>query len=174
MNTLLIVVLAFVALIVLLGVIAPSNYDVNRKINVNKPVPEVFNYLRLLKNQDNWSPWAEKDPNMEKSFSGTDGEVGCISSWSGNKDVGSGEQEIKNIVENQIIESELRFLKPFKSTSDAYLKVSEAGEGTEVIWGFSGKNVFPISIMMLFMNMEKTIGKDFEDGLKRLKENLES
>lgn len=173
MNTLLIVVIALVVLIGLLGVIAPSNYEVNREITVNKPLPEVFNYVRSLKNQDNWSPWAEKDPNMEKAFEGTDGEVGCISSWSGNKEVGTGEHEIKNIVENQLIESELRFLKPFKSTSDAYLRVSEDGDGTRVVWGFKGKNVFPFSIMMLFMNMEKSVGKDFEYGLKRLKEKLE-
>ena len=174
MSTFLIVVIALVVLIVLLGIIAPSKYDISREIVVDKPVPEVFGYLRSLKKQDSWSPWSEKDPNMKKSFSGTDGEVGCISSWSGNKEVGAGEHEIKRIVENERIDSELRFLKPFKSTSNAYLKVAEEGKGTRVTWGFSGKNVFPFSIMMLFMNMEKQVGKDFEYGLQRLKSNLES
>ena len=67
----------------------------------------------------------------------------------------------------------MRFLKPFKSTSDAFLKVIEIEEGTQVTWGFKGKNKFPMSIMMLFMNMEKMIGKDFEEGLESLKEILE-
>ena len=44
---------------------------------------------------------------------------------------------------------------------------------TQVIWGFSGKNKFPISIMMLFMNMDKAVGKDFEYGLNKLKGILE-
>ncbi len=79
----------------------------------------------------------------------------------------------KLVVNNEIIESELRFMKPFKSTSDAYIKVSDADGGTKVIWGFTGKNKFPISIMMLFMNMDKTVGKDFEEGLAKLKTILE-
>ena len=173
MHLVLYVLLGFALLIILLGIIAPKDYEVNREIDINKSLSEVFSYLKLLKNQDNWSPWATKDPNMKKTFKGNDGEVGCISAWEGNKDVGSGEQEIKNIVNNEIIESELRFMKPFKSTSDAYIKVSDADGGTKVIWGFTGKNKFPISIMMLFMNMDKTVGKDFEEGLAKLKTILE-
>ena len=45
---------------------------------------------------------------------------------------------------------------------------------TKVIWGFSGKNKFPMSIMMLFMSMDKAIGKDFEEGLASLKQILEN
>ena len=161
-------------LIVILALIAPKSYDVNRAISINKPLPEVFQYLKLLKNQDNWSPWAEKDPNMNKTFKGTDGEIGFVSAWVGNKDVGEGEQEITGIIENEVVNSQLRFLKPFKSTSDAYLKVEKVGNGTKVVWGFSGKNKFPMSIMMLFMNMDKAVGKDFEYGLNKLKSILEN
>ena len=168
------VLLAIVSLIVILGLIAPKNYEVNREIVINKPLAEVFTYLKSLKNQDNWSPWAAKDPNMKKTFTGKDGEVGCVSAWEGNKDVGSGEQELMNIIENVVIESQLRFLKPFKSTSDAYLRVNKVENGTKVIWGFTGINKFPISIMMLFMNMDKTVGKDFEEGLDKLKKILEN
>lgn len=174
MSTVLYIVLAIIVIIIVLAVIAPKNYDVSRSIVIKKPLPEVFQYLKLLKNQDNWSPWAEKDPNMEKSFIGIDGKVGFVSVWVGNKDVGEGEQEITGIVENEVVKSQLRFLKPFKSTSDAYLRVTEDADDTLVTWGFSGDNKFPISIMMLFMNMDKTVGKDFEYGLKKLKGILES
>jgi len=44
----------------------------------------------------------------------------------------------------------------------------------KVTWGFSGKNKFPTSIIMLFMNMDKAVGKDFEEGLQDLKEIIES
>mgnify|MGYP001823520325 CR=1 FL=1 len=173
MNTFLYIVAALVVLIVILAIIAPKSYDVSRSIGINKPLYEVFSYLKYLKNQDHWSPWLAKDPDMDRSYTGTDAEVGFVSHWSGNKEVGVGEQEIKNIVENDIVKTELRFLKPFKSTSDAYIKVQKEGEGTNVIWGFSGKNKFPVSIMMLFMNMDKQVGKDFEEGLQKLKNILE-
>tara|TARA_R110001583_G_scaffold114876_3_gene265379 strand:+ start:46945 stop:47445 length:501 start_codon:yes stop_codon:yes gene_type:complete len=165
--------MAILFIVIILALIAPKEYNVSRSVIVNKALPEVFTYLKSLKNQDNWSPWGEKDPNMEKFFSGVDGEIGFISAWKGNKEVGEGEQEIINVLENQLIELQLRFLKPFKSTSEAYIKVNEDKNGTQVIWGFSGKNKFPISIMMLFMNMEKSVGKDFEYGLNKLKGILE-
>lgn len=167
------IIVALVVLVTVLHLLAPKKYDVNRVISINKPLPNVFMYLKSLKNQDNWSPWAEKDPNMKKTFTGVDGEVGCISAWVGNKDVGEGEQEITGVTENKVINSQLRFFKPFKSTSDAYLKVEEDENGTKVIWGFSGENKFPMTIMMLFMNMDKMIGKDFEYGLNKLKGIIE-
>jgi hypothetical protein len=160
--------------IIVLAIIAPKTYNVSRSISINKSLPEVFSYLKLLKNQDNWSPWAEKDPNMKKTFIGIDGKVGIVSAWVGNKDVGEGEQEITKIVENELVASQLRFFKPFKSTSNAYLKVENHLGGTKVTWGFSGENKFPMSIFMLFMNMDKAVGKDFEYGLNKLQRILES
>lgn len=173
MTTLFIILIVFALIIAGLHAYAPKTYNVSRSILINKPLHEVFNYLKFLKNQDDWSPWAEKDPNMVKSFKGVDGEAGFVSSWIGNKDVGEGEQELTGFVENEVIESQLRFLKPFKSTSDAYLKVEKEGEGTKVVWGFKGYNAFPVTIMMVFMNMDKAIGKDFEYGLNKLKSILE-
>ncbi len=174
MSIFLYIVLIIILIIIVLVNIAPKEYDVSRSIIIEQPLSEVFSYLKFIKNQDNWSPWAEKDPNMKKSFTGTDGEVGFISAWNGNKEVGEGEQELTGIIENKIVESQLRFLKPFKSISDAYIQVVEEDNGTKVIWGFTGKNKFPVSVMMLFMNMDKTVGKDFEYGLKKLKSILES
>ena len=149
------VVVAVIIIVIILALIAPKSYDVNRSVVINKPLPEVFSYLKLLKNQDNWSPWSEKDPNMKKTFTGIDGEVGFISSWLGNKEVGEGEQEIMKIEPNSYIETELRFLKPFESSSTGFFEIKEAGEGTEVTWGFKGENTFPSTIMMVFMNMDK-------------------
>lgn len=174
METVMYIIVGILLLIVILGLIAPKSYEVSRSIIINKPLSEVFTYLKSLKNQDNWSPWAERDPNMKKTFTGTDGEIGCISAWeSDHKQVGSGEQEIMSISDDKEITTQLRFLKPFKSQSDAYTRVAEMDGGTKVTWGFSGKNKFPVSIMMLFMNMEKAVGGDFEQGLAKLKSVLE-
>lgn len=142
---------------------------------IDRSRSDVYQYLASLKSQDDWSPWSKRDPEMKKSFSGEDSTVGFISSWEGNKEVGAGEQEITKLVENELVQTRLRFFKPRKSESDAYLKVSDSEDGsTFVQWGFIGENKFPMSIMMLFMNMDKAIGKDFEDGLTSLKEVMES
>ena len=161
-------------LILFLAIIAPKSYSVSRTIEIAKPKTEVFENLKFLKNHDAWSPWNKRDPNMEKKFTGTDGEVGATSYWNGNKDVGEGAQEITKIVDGARFESDLRFFKPWKSTSDAYLTTESIGaDTTKVTWGFSGKNTFPNSIFMLFMNMDKAVGGDFEEGLASLKSILE-
>ena len=172
--TLVYILAGLLLLLIVLYLLAPSGYDVSRTVEIARPSTEVFDYLKYLKNQDEWSPWGKRDPNMKKEFSGTDGEVGAVSRWEGNKEVGTGEQEITKLEDGRRIETELRFLKPWKSTSDAYMEVEPAGDGrSKVRWGFSGKNGFPMRIMMLFMSMDKMIGKDFEEGLSSLKSLME-
>lgn len=174
MTTVLYIVAGLIFLIIILTLLAPKNYDVSRSITIEKPKKDVFEVLRSLKKQDEWSPWAKKDPNMKKEFKGVDGEEGSVSYWLGNKEVGEGEQEIKKIIDGERIEGELRFMKPFKSESNCYFITDEISEGnTKVTWGFSGKNKFPMSIMMLFMSMDKMVGKDFEEGLSNLKTIME-
>lgn len=174
MYTILYILVGIVTLVFFLSLIAPKTYDVFRTVEISRPQGEVFNYLKSLKNMDDWSPWAKKDPNMKKTFTGVDGEVGCISHWIGNKDVGEGEQEIKKIIDGKRIESELRFLKPFKSTSDCYMDVESIGnDNTRVKWGFSGDYKFPMNIMSFFKDMDAFVGPDFEEGMASLKEVLE-
>ena len=62
------ILLGIVALILILGMIAPKNYDMSRSIEINRSVSDVYNYLKYIKNQDEWSPWKKKDPNMDQSF----------------------------------------------------------------------------------------------------------
>ncbi|SIQ56659.1 SRPBCC family protein [Maribacter ulvicola] len=173
MYTVLIIFGVIVILIIFLGLIAPKSYQVSRSIELDHPPEQVWGHLKFLKKQQEWSPWARKDPNMKITFTGVDGEIGAISHWNGNKEVGEGEQEITRIIEGERIEQDLRFLKPYKSQSDCYMNLDALdGNRSKVTWGFTGKNKFPMSIMMLFMSMDKMVGKDFEQGLQNLKANL--
>ncbi len=169
------IILGLIAIVVFLALIAPKTYNVSRSVTIDKPIAEVFNYVKHIKNQDNWSPWKKKDPNMKQAYVGTDGEPGFIARWEGNKHVGTGEQELISITENESVKSQLRFFKPWKSQSDAYITTEDIdGESTKVVWGFSGVNKPPSNIFFLFFNMDKTVGKDFQEGLSELKQILES
>lgn len=163
------IVIGLVVIIAVLGMLAPKEINVDRSITINKPVQEMYDYLRVLKNMDNWSPWNDKDPNMERGTKGTDGEVGNISWWKGNKQVGEGEQEVMKLTPTSRIDIELRFLKPWKAINQVHYALAEENGGTKVTWAINSPTKFPMSIFMLFMNMDKALGKDFEDGLNRLK-----
>lgn len=163
----------FVLLILLLVLLAPTSFLIQKEIIVNKPKEEVFAYLKSLKNQDTWSPWNMQDPNMKKGFRGVDGTVGAVNSWeSENKNVGKGEQEITKITEGERIDFELRFELPMKATNYAFLITKSAGPGaTSVTWGFSGESKRPMNVMTLLM--KGVLTKAFTDGVANIKKNLE-
>lgn len=179
MKTIKRILLALVAIIVLALVIAlfiKKEYLIEREISINKPKAEVFEYIKYLKNQDNYSVWATMDPNMIKEFRGTDGSVGFVSAWeSQNKNVGKGEQEIVKIDEGNRIDYELRFVEPFEDKGNTYLITESLGDSsTKVKWGYTGKMKYPMNLMKLFMNMDKMLGPDLETGLSNLKTLMEN
>ena len=67
----------------------------SRSVTVTAPKMVVFEYLKHLKNKEEYGVWNNIDPDMKKSYNGADGEVGFTYTWdSQNEDVGAGEQEI--------------------------------------------------------------------------------
>jgi len=174
MKKALYIILGLIALFLIAALVMPKDYAVEKEIVINKPKAEVYDYLESLKNQNNWSVWAKLDPNMKMNFKGTDRTVGFTYFWEGNDDVGKGEQEITKITKGERIDTQLRFLKPFESTSEAHMVTESVGENqTKVKWGFVGVMPYPMNAMLPFMGMEKTVGKDFADGLANLKVILE-
>jgi hypothetical protein len=171
-----IVLVIIVFVLLLLMLIAPKRYHIERSVVIDRPIKEVYNYLRFIKNQDDWSPWKKRDPTMKQTFTGVDGEVGFIVSWdSDHKQVGSGEQEVKILVSPTRIDSELRFFKPWKSQSNGFFILNEINpDKTKVTWGFEGIHKIPVNIFGLLYNMDKAVGKDFEQGLTELKKILEN
>ncbi len=168
-------ILGFAVFIFVAAFIVDTDFSAERSVIIDRSDQEIFEYVRFLENQYNYSVWGEMDPDMEREFHGTDGTVGFVSSWEGNEEVGRGEQEIVGIVEGERIDYELRFYEPFESSAESYMIVEPVTENqTRVRWGFSGSMPRPMNLMLLFMNMDELIGSDFETGLNNLKQILES
>jgi len=176
LKWILIVVASAIALGLVVALFVKSDYAVEKQIVINKPANEVYNYVVLLKNQNNYSKWANSDPAMEKTFRGVDGTVGFVSAWkSKDKNVGAGEQEIIRIEPGKRIDYELRFKEPMEDTNMAHMTIESIGTNkTLVKWGFDGKMPYPTNIMLLFLDFDKMIGGDFEFGLNKLKAILEN
>lgn len=168
-------IVGIVALVLIVALFINGKYAVEREVKINKSKQEVYDYVKYLKNQDNFSVWAKADLAMKKEFTGEDATVGCMASWdSENPDVGKGEQKIIKIAEGERIDYELHFIEPFESTDYAYLTTTAVTDSvTSVKWGFNGEMKYPMNLMMLFMDMESMLAPDLQNGLNNLKAILE-
>ena len=175
MNILITILLILAGIIVLLLIIAlfmKRDHYVNREIIINAPRQKVFDYIKLLKNQDEFNKHAMAGPDRKRDFKGTDGTVGYIYAWSGNKNAGEGEKEIKNIVEGKRIETEIRFVKPMTATASIIMETEALSDNqTKVIWSNAGTLKYPINIMIPMM--KKHVVKDMDSSLSTLKNILE-
>jgi hypothetical protein len=175
MTTFLIIIAVIVVIVFILAATAPKQMIIERTVSIHQPLSQVFDYLKFIKNQDNFSVWNMTDPQMSKSYNGIDGTVGFVYTWdsSTNKNVGAGEQEIIQIVEGESITCEVRFKRPMQNVAKTTLSVSSVSENTtEVKWGFYSPTKFPMSIMTgIFVKM---LSKDIDKGLQNLKVILEN
>lgn len=170
--TILLVVVGIIALLLIFALFMKRKHYVNREIIINAPRQKVFDYLKLLKNQDEFNKHAMAGPDRKREYKGTDGTVGFIYAWKGNKNAGEGEKEIKNIIEGKRIETEIRFVKPMAATAYIIMEIeSLSDDQTKVSWSNAGTLKYPINIMIPMM--EKMLPKEMDSSLSTLKNILE-
>ncbi len=170
--TILQVIACFIILLLIVALFMRKKHYVKQEIIIHAPLVKVFDYIRLLKNQDTFNKHAMAGPDRKREFKGTDGTVGYIYSWSGDKDAGVGEKEIINIIEGKMIETEIRFVKPLKATARVIMEtVALAEDKTNVYWSNEGILKYPFNIFIPMM--EKSVAKDMNTSLSTLKNILE-
>lgn len=150
-----------------------KEYTIREQITIDRNSREVYDYIRLLKNQEFYNKWVMMDPNVKRSYTGTDGTVGAVVTWdSENKNVGKGEQEIKGLTGGSRVDCEVRFEKPFKNVAQVYMDVTPMSENTtNVEWAMMGQNKYPFNFMNLFIT--GMLAKDMQTSLRNLKTEVE-
>lgn len=167
---------ALLALLLLLALLAPRSYAIERSRPIACSRKEAYEYLRQLKNQDQFSKWVMMDPGMKKTFRGTDGTVGFVYAWEGNRQAGKGEQEIKQLLPNERIDIEIRFIRPFSGLAHTYFIMAATEDDTAntlVKWGMRSRMNYPMNILLLFTSMDKMLGPDLQSSLEALQGILE-
>lgn len=170
--TILLVLAGLIGLLLIIGIFMKKDHYVKREVIINAPVQKVFNYVKFLKNQDEFNKHAMAGPDRKREFSGTDGTVGYIYSWRGNKSAGVGEKEIRNIIEDKRVETEIRFTKPMKTTATIIMETEFLSDNkTKVTWSNAGRLNYPVNILIPVM--EKSVAKDMDSSLETLKNILQ-
>lgn len=162
-------------LLVILGGLAviiswrPDTFRVSRSASIKAPPNVVFEQINDFHKWDAWSPWAKLDAEAHNSFSGAPEGVGSAFAWAGNNKVGVGKMTITNSEPNRLIRIRLEFEKPMKAVNTTEFVLQPTVEGTEVTWTMWGNNNFIGKAISVFMNCEKMVGGQFENGLAGMK-----
>jgi len=168
-----VMIVVLIAVFLVMVMMQPSHYQVERSATINAPAPTVFALVNDFHKWDSWSPWAKLDPAMKQTFEGAPAGTGAIYSWSGNSQVGEGKMTITDSRPSDLIKIKLEFIKPFAATNATDFTFTPSGNSTNVKWTMSGENNFIGKAFSLFMNMDKMIGGDFEKGLAQMKQTAE-
>ncbi|MBL7813134.1 MAG: SRPBCC family protein [Bacteroidetes bacterium] len=169
------VVLFLIAALLVLGLVLPKSYKVERTVVINAPKQAVWEQVYYWKNFNSWSPWAKLDTAMKQTITGNDGEVGSVYHWTGNDQVGEGEMKRLELQDMKSIKNHLHFIKPFESEANVYHTLEGEDGKVTLSWGMTGENGFMARIFMFLMGgIDKAVGGDYERGLKTLKEIVEN
>ncbi|MGY4542752.1 ribosome-associated toxin RatA of RatAB toxin-antitoxin module [Arthrobacter sp. UYNi723] len=145
-----------------------SSYEVTRSALIPAPAEDVFPLVNSFLEWTKWSPWENVDPELNRSYSGSDAGVGAKYAWSGNRKAGSGDMEIVESDAPRSIKVRLEFTKPFKAVNPTTFTFTPADGGTQVTWRMTGDNKGLAKIFAMIVNMDKMVGGDFERGLAAL------
>ncbi len=147
-----------------------SSYRVERSAIIDAPQKLVYTQISIFKNWPNWSPWIEKDSTVKNTFEGPDGDPCSVMSWVGDKDL-SGTGSLRLDQGNPPFEMSyvLQFKVPFEMESKGGFNLTEESDAqTKVVWYDQGDIPFLFRPMMMFMDMDKQIGPDFDRGLFKI------
>jgi len=164
-----VIVIVFVVVVAL----RPSEYRVARTLMISAPAAAVFAQVNDFHKWDAWNPWAKIDPAMKQTYAGAPAGAGAVYTWTGNKEVGEGRMTLAESRPHELIRIDLEFLKPFAATSIAEFTFKPEGNQTVVTWSMAGKVNFVARVIHLFVDMDKMIGANFEQGLADMKSVVE-
>lgn len=168
-----------IIMFVVVGLFLPQAVHVERSIHIERPVATVFTVLNSYRQFADWSPWTERDPDAVYELSGPEAGPGARLSWVGDpRLVGTGWQEIVESQPWSLIRMQIDFDQ--QGVAESYFRLDPTKDGTLLTWGFdtdllAGHGWFGGVLARYFgLFFDTWIGSDYEAGLARLKNYLES
>lgn len=145
--------------------------NVVRSIQIDTPPQEVYDLISDYSTWTSWSPWLCTEPDADVTVSDDSNSVGSTYRWKGEL-VGQGMIEHRELIPGKLVNDDLEFLKPFKSSAKTKFELSPVAGGTILTWHMSSS--LPWFMFFLKSMMEGMIAMDYDRGLKMIKDRLET
>ena len=156
------------AVVLVYAAAKPDTFRIQRSAVIPASPEKIFPLIDDLGLQSTWSPF-EKDVNMQRNFSGPSQGKGAVYEWDGNREVGAGRIEIADSTPPSKVVMNLDMLRPFKASNRVEFTLAPEGGATHVTWVMQGKQPYMAKLFSTFVDCEKMVGKQFEEGLVKLK-----
>ncbi len=170
LATIVVIVAVFAGIVAL----QPADFRIERKATIAAPQAVVFAQVNDFHNWEAWSPWAKLDPKAKNTFEGPSAGTGAIFKWSGNDEVGEGMMTVTESKPSELIKIKLDFVRPFEDTSNVEFTFKAEGDQTVVTWAMIGRKGFVSKAVCMFMDMDKMLGGQFDQGLASMKAAAEA
>lgn len=168
LKTLVVMVFA-IAAVLIFAATRPATFQIQRSLTIAAPPEKVFALINDLHNWPRWAPQDREDSTMRRTFRGAPMGVGAVCDWDGRGTSGKGTMKIVESDAPGKVVVQADWVSPFKTRNMNEFTLVPEGNGTRVTWSMSGPNLFMMKLMGLFTNMDKMMGKHFEDGLNNMK-----
>lgn len=173
-KKIIITLLGLIGIYLILCAFGPTQMDVTTSKTIKSTPDKVYAQIVDFRNWPNWSKWIREDSAMTLTYGAKSYGVGGTYSWKSKKS-GSGNMEIILDDPNSLVKSKLKF-DDYNSVSDINIAMKANGDNTDLTWTMKDEKPFPFVLrgMMLIMNMNGSIKKDFDKGLSNLDEFLQA
>ena len=164
-----------IPMFIVLGLLIPNTYRIERSIVIHAPVNKVFTEVRDLKKWETWGPWKNSDPYIQVTYENPSEGEEVVRTWKSDKgSVRRGKQKIIEIIPNEriVIDDSIHGWVP--STTCWVFESIDDGKCTKITWSNQGKVHF-INIYRKygFLSTNSRLGMIYEKSLHRLKEQME-
>jgi hypothetical protein len=169
MFTLALIVFSAVLLALVLAAFRPDNFRISRSLEINAPAARIFPLIMDFTRWAEWSPYEKLDPAMKRQIGETNRGKGATYGWSGNNKVGEGSMTISEVRLDSLVAIDLSIKRPMKAENEVNFTLEPSSHGTLVTWQMDGRQSYVGKLMGLFMNVDRMVGSQFEQGLASLK-----
>ncbi len=173
LKALFVAVAALAGVLAVVGLLLPARLQVSRSIEITATPELVYGYVAGFNRFNDWSPWADLDPDAQFTLTGPSQGPGARMEWRSKvPEVGSGSQEVMTVVPQREVGIQMVFDGTGEALSTMLLEPVDAG--TRATWRFDmdlGMN--PLNRWIGLM-VDDSVGADHARGLGRLKALVEA
>lgn len=147
------------------GQFLPDRASASRSIEISASPAEIWPLVADLNRFNDWSPWAQRDPEMEITVSGAPMTVDHAMTWRSEMQ-GDGTLTIVETNAPNLLRTGLDFGP--QGTATARFDIAANGAGSMVTWSFESELDGPVQ-RWFGLILPGMIGADYEEGLVNLK-----